>query len=89
MRVYLIGKGYQATEIGTTEAAARFIAWLADTGNPVLGEVIQAWLWQPPDAGGLGALAESDLDIGLLRAEITAAWRRGRPGAGSDGRADR
>ena len=57
LRVYVIGRDYQATEIDTADAARRFMAWLTDAANPVLAEVIWTWLWQPLDAGGLGALA--------------------------------
>jgi hypothetical protein len=87
LRVYLIGRGYQAVEIGTADAAMQFIAWLAQAANPVLGEVIQTWLWQPPDAGGLGALAESARDVALLRDEVLTIWQDGHPGAGPNGRA--
>jgi hypothetical protein len=82
--VYVIGRDYQATEIDAADAARRFMAWLMDAANPVLAEVIQTWLWRPPDAGGLGALAESDGDVAVLRAEIAARWRA----AHSDGRPD-
>lgn len=86
MRVYVIGRDYQATEIDAADAARRFTAWLADGGNPVLAEVIQTWLWQPPDAGGLGALAESGRDVAALRAEIAALWRRAQGQCEPDGR---
>jgi len=76
LQVYVIGRDYQPSEIDAADAARRFTAWLAEEANPVLGEIIQAWLWQPPDAGGLGALAESDGDIAGLRAEIAALWER-------------
>jgi hypothetical protein len=72
LRVYVIGRNYQGTQIDMADAARRFTAWLADDANPVLAEVIHAWMWQPPDAGGLGALAESTEDVAALRAEITA-----------------
>jgi hypothetical protein len=85
VRVYVIARDYQATEIDVAEAARRFLAWLADAANPVLAEVIQTWLWRPPDAGGLGALAESDRDVAALRAEVTALWQRAQ-GCGPDGR---
>ncbi len=75
MRVYLIGRDYQATDIDTGEAARRFMAWLTDDTNAALTEVIQTWLWLPADSGGLGALAESAWDVALLRAEVVAAWR--------------
>jgi hypothetical protein len=86
LRVYLIGRGYQAVEIGTADAARRFMSWLAGTANPVLGEVIQFWLWQPPDVGGLGALAESTDDVALLRAEILAPWQGEGPDGSANGR---
>lgn len=89
MRVYMIGRDYQATEIDTADAARRFTAWLAYGANPVLAEVIQTWLWQPLDAGGLGALAESDRDVAALRSEIAALWRRGQQQSEPDGRAAR
>jgi hypothetical protein len=89
LRVYLIGRGYQTVEIGTADAAKRFMSWLADSANPVLGEVIQFWLWQPPDVGGLGALAETAKDVAILRAEVLAAWQRGRPNSSPNGRAAR
>jgi hypothetical protein len=77
VRVYVIGRDYQATEIDAAEAARRFIAWLADPANPALTEVIQTWLWLPADAGGLGALAESPADIAALRAHITVTSQPG------------
>src|ERR1022692_2502154 len=88
LRVYVIGRDYQAIEIDPADAARRFLAWLADAANPVLAEVIQTWLWQPPDAGGLGALAESDRDVATLRGEITAVWLPAQGGA-PDRRQDR
>lgn len=86
MRVYVIGRDYEATEIDAADAARRFTAWLADGANPVLAEVIQTWLWQPPDAGGLGALAESGCDVAALRTEIAALWRRAQQQSERDGR---
>jgi hypothetical protein len=86
MRVYMIGRDYQATEIDAADAARRFTDWLADGGNPVLAEVIQTWLWQPLDAGGLGALAESGRDVAALRTEIAALWRRALRQCEPDGR---
>lgn len=77
MRVYVIGRDCQATEIDVAEAARRFAAWLADAANPALTEVIQTWLWRPADAGGLGALAESPADIARLRAHITVTCEPG------------
>jgi hypothetical protein len=89
VRVYVIGRDYQATEIDTADAARRFMVWLADGANPVLAEVIQTWLWQPIDAGGLGALAESSRDVAALRTEIAALWRRGQQQCEQDGPVER
>jgi hypothetical protein len=75
LRVYLLGRHYQATEIDAADAARQFTDWLTGGTNPVLTEVIQTWLWQPPDEGGLGALAESGRDVVALRTEITVMWR--------------
>jgi hypothetical protein len=86
VRVYVIGRDCQATEIDAADAARRFTAWLADGASPVLAEVIQTWLWQPPDAGGLGALAESGREVAALRAEIAALWRRAQQQCEPDGR---
>jgi hypothetical protein len=86
LRVYVIGRDYRATEIDAADAARRFTTWLADGTNPVLAEVIQTWLWQPPDTGGLGALAESGRDIAALRGEIAAMWRRAQQQREPDGR---
>jgi hypothetical protein len=80
LRVYVIGRDYKATEIDTADAARRFTAWLADGGNPLLAELIQRWLWQPPDAGGLGALAETARDVAALRTEVAALWLRAQGG---------
>ncbi len=77
MRVYAIGRDYQATHIDDADAAGRFITWLADDANPALTEVIATCLWLPADAGGLAALAESPSDIAKLRAHVAAALRRG------------
>ena len=71
----MIGRDHQATETDAADAARRFTAWLTDEANPVLAEVIQTWLWQPSDAGGLRALAESGRDVAALRTEITVLWR--------------
>jgi hypothetical protein len=89
LRIYEIRRDYQAIEIDAADATRRFMAWLADAANPVLAEVIQIWLWQPPDAGGLGALAESDRDVAALRAEIAALWRPAHPDGRPDGRETR
>jgi hypothetical protein len=76
LRVFVIGRNYRPTEIDAADAARRFMAWLADGGNPLLGEVIRNWLWLPHDAGGMGALAESDADVIALQAEIAMLWGR-------------
>ena len=89
MRVYVIGRGYQASDIDVAEVAGRFIAWLADDANALLTEVIQTWLWQPPDTGGLGALAESAWDVAVLRAEVIASWRHDPGRCPADGWAAR
>jgi hypothetical protein len=89
LRVYVIGRDYQATEIGAADAVRRFTAWLTGGANPVLAEAIQTWLWQPPDAGGLGALAESGRDVAALRTEIAALWRRAPQQREPDGRKTR
>lgn len=86
MRVYLIGRHYQATEIDLADAARQFTGWLTDGANPALADFIQTWLWQPPDAGGLGMLAESGWDITALRTEIAALWRRAPEQPELDGR---
>ena len=83
MRVYLIGRDYQPTDIDVTDAARRFLAWLADAANPELTDLVQTWLWQPPDAGGLGALAESPADVAQLRAQVTQAWQQPQPDRGT------
>lgn len=75
MRVYVIDKNCQPTEVQLPQMASQFVAWLANDANPLLNAIIQGWLWQPSDLGGLGALAESAWDIALLRAEITATWQ--------------
>ena len=80
MRVYAIGRDYQATELDEADAASRFMTWLADQANPALTEIIATWLWLPADAGGMAALAESPDDIARLRARVTAAWQH-PPGA--------
>ena len=89
VRVFVIGRGYQATDINVAEAAGRFIAWLADDANALLTDAIQTWLWQPPDAGGLGALAESAWDVAVLRAEVVANWRHDPGHRPAEGRAAR
>ncbi len=76
MRVYLIGRNSQPTEIDITDAARRFLAWLADTANPALTDLVQTWMWRPPDSGGLGALAETPDDVALLRAQVEAIWQQ-------------
>jgi hypothetical protein len=89
LRVYVIGRDHQATEADAVNAALRFTAWLTDEANPVLAEIIQMWLWQPPDAGGLGALAESGRDVAALRTEIDALWRHASQQRELDGREPR
>lgn len=79
MRVFLIGRNYQASEIDAAETAGRFIAWLADDANPVLIGLLQRWLSQPADRGGIGVLMESAGDLARLRAEVIAAWPQSSP----------
>lgn len=79
VRLYVIDENYQPTEVQLPQMASQFVAWLANDANPVLNAIIQGWLWQPVDLGGLGALAESAWDIALLRAEITATWEPSSP----------
>ena len=81
MRVYMIGRNYQPADIDVADAAGRLAAWLADDANPVLGEIIQRWLWKPADSGGLGALAGSLWDVAVLRAELLATWPFARAAA--------
>ncbi|MGH3218325.1 MAG: hypothetical protein ACRDPY_06280 [Streptosporangiaceae bacterium] len=88
MRVYAMGN-YHVTEIDEGEAARRFLAWLADDASTTLTELIQSWLWQPPDTGGLGVLAESAWDLALLRAEVAALWQPHAGAPAQDGRAGR
>ena len=80
---------YHVTEIDEGEAARRFLAWLADDGNTTLTELIQSWLWQPSDTGGLGVLAESAWDLALLRAEVLALWQPHAAAPAQDGKAGR
>ncbi len=77
MRVFEIARGYQVTEIDTAEAAEQFLTWLARDTNWALTELIQTWLSQPADSGGLGVLADSAWDVAMLRAEVVAACQRG------------
>jgi len=84
LRFYAIDKDYQATEIDAADAAGRFIAWLADAASPVLGDLIQTWLWQPRETGGLGVLADSESDVAVLRAEIVALCQRIQQPSGPD-----
>lgn len=90
MRVYEIGRDYQPTEIDTGQAASRFLGWLAGPeARALLTQAIGIWLVLPPDAGGLGALVESEADVGVLQTEIAALCRRAQHTAGSDGKAGR
>jgi len=86
MRVYAMGN-YHVTEIDEGEAARRFLDWLADEARTTLTELIQGWLWQPTDTGGLGVLAESAWDLALLRAEVVARWQPHSDTRAQDGRA--
>jgi hypothetical protein len=70
----MLEQACQPVDVDLAQAATQFLAWLASDANPLLNELVQRWLWQPAQAGGLGALAESAWDVALLRAEITAAW---------------
>lgn len=85
LRVYVIGRVFQATETDTGKAARKFLAWLAEDANASLTELIQTWLWLPADAGGPGVLAESAGEIAALRAESAATL----PSAPSNGEAGR
>lgn len=90
MRVYEIARDYQPTEIDTGEAASRFLGWLAgQDASALLAHAIGLWLVLPPDAGGLGALAESEADVAALQAEISALCRRAQHLPGLDGTAGR
>jgi hypothetical protein len=86
LRIYVTDKDYQATEIDTGDAARMFLTWLADEGSPVLGRAIGNWLWQPQEAGGLGALADSDTDVAALCAEVVPLLRAVRQPGVPDGR---
>jgi hypothetical protein len=86
LQVYVTGRDYQATEIDAADSARRFTAWLTAEANPLVGEVIQTWLWQSPDAGPLGALAESGRDVAALRTKIATLWRLGPQRRELDGR---
>lgn len=77
MRVYQIGRAYQPADVDTGDAARQFLAWLADDAGPVLERLIRSWLMLPPDAGGLGALVESEADVVTLQTEITKLCRPG------------
>jgi hypothetical protein len=85
----MLERDSQATEIDAGDAARRFTAWLTGGGSPVLDGVKATCLWRPRDAGGLGALAESESDLAELRAEITASWLRSQQGREPDERAER
>jgi len=89
LRVFFIGRKYQASEINVAETAGRFVAWLADDANPVLTGLLQRWLSQPSDRGGLGVLAESAGDLARLRAEVIAAWAHARTSGGQEGQVQR
>lgn len=84
MRVYWIGRAYQPADIDTGDAARRFLAWLAQDAGTVLASMIRTWLMLPADAGGLGALAESEADVAALQAEIATLCRLAQQ-AGKDG----
>lgn len=68
------------TTIDNGKAARRFLAWLADEANPALTRAIHSWMWEPAEAGGLGALAESADELSALRAEIIAACQTATTG---------
>jgi hypothetical protein len=89
LRVYVIGRNYQATEIDAANAARRWTAWPTGKANPALREAIQSWLWQPPDAGGLEVLAEFGQDFAALQTEIAALWLRVPQQREPDGRGAR
>lgn len=76
LRFYVIGRDDQETEIDGADGARRFMAWLTDEANAVLAEVIETWLWQPPEADGLDPLAEPGGDIAGLRTEIGVLCHR-------------
>jgi len=86
LRVYVIGRDYQVTEFDAADTARRLTAWLVDRANPVPGDAIETWLWQPPDAGGLGPLTESGQDVAAPRTEIATLWRRAPQQREPDGR---
>ena len=84
MRVYLIDKDHQPTDIDVADLASRFSSWLTDDANAVLSEIIWGWLQQPPENGGLGALDGTIFDIALLRAEVIASWATGQQHGAAD-----
>jgi hypothetical protein len=89
LRVYLIDKDHQPTDIDVAELASRFSTWLTDDANSVLSEIIWGWLQQPPENGGLGALDGTIYDIALLRAEVIANWAIDEEHVAADLRAGR
>ena len=74
MRVYLIDKDHQPTDIDVADLASQFSSWLTDDANYELSEIIWGWLQRSPENGGLGALGGAIYDIALLRAEVIASW---------------
>jgi hypothetical protein len=79
VRVHLIGTEDGEAEIGTGEAAGQLLSWFAYEANAALS-AIQAWLWLPTAAGGLGAVVESVARVAALRAELVATQETGRAG---------
>lgn len=73
MRVYRNAPNYGEVIIRDTEAAARFLRWIARDDNGEMTDLIWAFCLAPPEMGGLGALPESMDTVTALHAVISDA----------------
>ena len=71
----LTSRNVQPASTPIAGQACRFLAWLAQDGNPALTRLIYAWLREP--RGSASNAPACAWDVAVLRAEILATWPPG------------
>ena len=68
----LTSRNVQPASTPIAGQACRFLAWLAQDGNPALTRLIYAWLREP--RGSADSAPACVWDVAVLRAETLATW---------------
>ena len=80
----LTSRNVQPASTPAAGQARRFLAWLAEDGNPALTRLICAWLREP--CGAAESAPACAWDVAVLRAEILAPWPPGAASAAAQSR---